>query len=98
MLIRNSAIYMVAKLLPGLFGLATTAALTRLLDPHEYGLYGLALVVMTLGSMHPVRLARACRFSGSIRRDDRTRSLVSNVHLHVRRAVRHFRRWRSAWR
>ncbi len=50
MLIRNSAIYMVAKLLPGLFGLATTAALTRLLDPHEYGLYGLALVTMMLGS------------------------------------------------
>jgi O-antigen/teichoic acid export membrane protein len=50
MLIRNSAIYMVGKLLPGLFGLATTAALTRLLDPHEYGLYGLALVVMMLGS------------------------------------------------
>ena len=51
MLIRNSALYTVAKLLPGLFGLATTAALTRLLEPHEYGLYGLALVVMTLGSI-----------------------------------------------
>lgn len=51
MLIQNSAIYMVAKLLPGLFALATTAALTRLLTPHEYGLYGLALVMMTLGSM-----------------------------------------------
>jgi O-antigen/teichoic acid export membrane protein len=51
MLIRNSLIYTVAKLLPGLFGLATTAALTRLLEPREYGLYGLALVVMTLGSM-----------------------------------------------
>jgi O-antigen/teichoic acid export membrane protein len=50
MLIRNSAIYMGATLLSGLFGLATTATLTRLLDPHEYGLYGLALVVMTLGS------------------------------------------------
>jgi O-antigen/teichoic acid export membrane protein len=51
MLVRNSAIYTVAKLVPGLFGLATTAALTRLLSPHEYGLYGLALVVMTLGSI-----------------------------------------------
>jgi O-antigen/teichoic acid export membrane protein len=50
MLIRNSALYMLARLLPGLFGLATTAALTRLLDPHEYGLYGLTLVVMMLGS------------------------------------------------
>ena len=50
MLIRNSALYTVAKLLPGLFSLVTTAALTRLLEPHEYGLYGMALVVMTLGS------------------------------------------------
>ncbi len=50
MLIQNSAIYMVARLLTGLFGLATTAALTRLLEPQEYGVYGLALVIMTLGS------------------------------------------------
>ena len=50
MLIRDSALYMVAKLLTGLFGLATTAALTRLLEPQEYGLYGLALVIMMLGS------------------------------------------------
>jgi O-antigen/teichoic acid export membrane protein len=51
MLIRNSALYIVSKLLAGLFGLATTASLTRSLDPHEYGLYGLALVIMALGSM-----------------------------------------------
>ena len=50
MLIRNSAIYILARLLPGLFSLATTAALTRLLDPNEYGLYGLALVIMMFGS------------------------------------------------
>ncbi len=50
MLIRNSALYMVARLLPGLFSLATTAVLTRLLDPQEYGLYGLALVIMMFGS------------------------------------------------
>jgi O-antigen/teichoic acid export membrane protein len=50
MLIRNSAVYIVAKLLPGIFGLATTAALTRLLNPHEYGLYGLVLAMMMLGS------------------------------------------------
>ena len=30
--------------------MVTTAALTRLLDPAQYGLYGLALVVMTFGS------------------------------------------------
>jgi O-antigen/teichoic acid export membrane protein len=51
MLIRHSALYAAAKMLPGLLGVATTAALTRLLDPHEYGLYGLALVVMVMGSI-----------------------------------------------
>jgi len=51
MLIRHSALYTAAKLVPGLLGVATTAVLTRLLNPHEYGLYGLALVVMTLGTI-----------------------------------------------
>jgi len=50
-LIRHSAIFMVARMLPGLFGLATTAILTRLLDPQEYGQYGLMLAVMMMGSM-----------------------------------------------
>ena len=50
MLIRHSALYVAGKLLPGLMGAATTALLTRLLDPAAYGLYGLALVVMTFGS------------------------------------------------
>jgi O-antigen/teichoic acid export membrane protein len=51
MLIRNSALYTLAKILPGLLGVVTTAALTRLLNPQEYGLYGLALVVQVLGSI-----------------------------------------------
>jgi O-antigen/teichoic acid export membrane protein len=51
MLIRDSALYTAAKILPGLLGVATTAALTRLLNPEEYGLYGLALVIMVLGSI-----------------------------------------------
>jgi O-antigen/teichoic acid export membrane protein len=42
--------YIVAKLLPGAVGMITTALLTRLLNPTRYGLYGLALVVMTFGS------------------------------------------------
>ncbi len=50
MLIRHSALYALGKLAPGLLGMATTALLTRLLDPAAYGLYGLALVVMTFGS------------------------------------------------
>ena len=89
MLIRNSAIYMVAKLLPGLFGLATTAALTRLLDPHEYGLYGLALVVMMLGSIHPVRLAWLV-VSPILSVATRRPKLGLDVHLHVLRAGHRF--------
>lgn len=50
MLIRHSAIYVAAKVVPGLLGMAATALLTRLLDPVQYGLYGLALVVMTFGA------------------------------------------------
>ena len=50
MLIRHSILYMAAKLVPGLLGLLTTSILTRLLEPEQYGLYGLALVVMTFGS------------------------------------------------
>ena len=50
MLIRHSALYTAGKLLPGLLGMVTTGVLTRLLDPQAYGLYGLALVVMTFGS------------------------------------------------
>ena len=50
MLIRNSLIYVIAKFIPGILGVATTALLTRLLDPDQYGVYGLALLVMTFGS------------------------------------------------
>jgi O-antigen/teichoic acid export membrane protein len=48
MLIRNSATYLGAKILPGLLGIATTALLTHLLDPARYGIYAAALVIMTL--------------------------------------------------
>jgi O-antigen/teichoic acid export membrane protein len=50
MLIRNSLLYMLARLLPGVFGMATTALLTRLLSVAGYGVYGLALVTMTFVS------------------------------------------------
>ena len=50
MLIRNSLLYMVARLVPGLFGMATTALLTRVLDVAGYGIYGLVLVIMTFVS------------------------------------------------
>jgi len=47
MLIRHSLLYIVAKLVPGLLGTLTTAVLTRLLAPSQYGRYGIALVTMT---------------------------------------------------
>ena len=50
MLIRHSLLFTVAKLVPGLVGIATTALLTRLLDPAAYGLYGLALLVASFGA------------------------------------------------
>ncbi|MBS0559424.1 MAG: lipopolysaccharide biosynthesis protein [Proteobacteria bacterium] len=50
MLIKHSMLYVVARLVPGMMGMATTALLTRILDPTSYGLYGLALAVMTFGS------------------------------------------------
>ncbi len=49
-LIQQSAIYLLARLLVGLIAMATTALLTRLLTPVTYGQYGLALVVMTFGA------------------------------------------------
>jgi O-antigen/teichoic acid export membrane protein len=49
-LIRNSALYAAGRALPGLVGMATTALLTRMLAPADYGQFGLALVVATLGS------------------------------------------------
>jgi O-antigen/teichoic acid export membrane protein len=50
MLIRHSILYVIAKIVPGMLGMITTAMLTHMLDPERYGLYGLALVVMTFGS------------------------------------------------
>lgn len=49
MLVRHSAIYITARIVPGMLGMATTALLTRVLAPAEYGLYGLALLLMTFG-------------------------------------------------
>ncbi len=67
MLIRHSAIYIAAKLLPGALGMLTTALLTRLLPPEHYGRYGVALVIMSFGAtlafewlgLAYLRLARA---------------------------------------
>ena len=50
MLIRHSVVYIAAKLLPGALGMVTTALLTRSLPPEQYGLYGIALVIMSLGA------------------------------------------------
>ena len=49
MLIKHSFLYVVSRVVPGMMGMVTTALLTRILDPTSYGLYGLALTVMTFG-------------------------------------------------
>ena len=50
MLIRHSLLYVMVRLLAGALGMVTTAALTRILDPATYGAYGIALVIMSVGS------------------------------------------------
>jgi len=50
MLIRHSLLYMMARFIPGILGMMTTALLTRFLDLRGYGVYGLALVIMTFVS------------------------------------------------
>lgn len=50
MLIRHSGVYIAAKLLPGALGMLTTAVLTRVLPPEQYGRYGVALVIMSFGA------------------------------------------------
>jgi len=50
-LFRDSILYTSARLFAGLFGIVTTAALTRLLEPAQYGVYALALVIMTAGNV-----------------------------------------------
>jgi O-antigen/teichoic acid export membrane protein len=49
---RNRIIFLLARLIPNLLGLVTTAVLTRLLEPTEYGLYALGLSItffLTIG-------------------------------------------------
>ena len=50
MILRTGATYLVARIVPGALGVATTALLTRLLSPDVYGVYGLALIVMNFAS------------------------------------------------
>lgn len=49
-LFQHSFLYIAARLSSAVFGVATTAVLTRLLEPERYGVYALVLVFMTLGS------------------------------------------------
>lgn len=45
---RSRVYFLIARLIPGLLGLVTTAALTRMLPPTEYGLYALGLSIVFL--------------------------------------------------
>ena len=49
MLARDGAIYIASRALPGLLGLAATVALSWLLPPDDYGLYGLGIAAIALG-------------------------------------------------
>ena len=74
MLIRHSFLYIAARIAPGLLGMGTTAILTRLLEPRSYGLYGLALVIMTFVSSTGFDWLGVTfvRFNESRRDDERT--------------------------
>ena len=50
MILGHGFAYVVARFIPGVLGVVTTAALTRLLGPVQYGVYGLVLTVMTIVS------------------------------------------------
>lgn len=50
MLLRHSAVYILAKLLPSGLGFATAIALTWQLSPEGYGDYGLGMAIVMLGS------------------------------------------------
>ena len=50
-MLRGRVIFFLAKLMPGILGLGTTATLTRWVDPTEYGVYafGLSIILFTCG-------------------------------------------------
>ena len=50
MLARDSLVYVAAKIVPGALGVAGTSVLTRAFAPAQYGRYGVALILMGLGS------------------------------------------------
>jgi O-antigen/teichoic acid export membrane protein len=50
MLIRQSALYIIARIVPGLVSMGLTAVLTRILVPASYGRYGLATLIMMIGA------------------------------------------------
>jgi O-antigen/teichoic acid export membrane protein len=74
-------IFVAAKALPSLLGMATTVILTRVLSPAQYGLYGLSLVVMTFtaGVAFDWLLLCLTRFYEARQRDPRVVSTV--LHL-----------------
>ena len=49
-LLRDSAIYLLARGVPAAISFAALAVYTRILSPEEFGLYALAMTAVTLGN------------------------------------------------
>lgn len=83
MLISHSVLYIVARIGAGVISIATTALLTRLLDPTRYGVYGVILAIMTFGSaiVFDWQGITVIRFVQSRRDDPAVRTTVVIIYL-----------------
>jgi O-antigen/teichoic acid export membrane protein len=83
LLVRHSLVYIIGRLVPGLVGVLTTAVLTRLLSPSEYGRYGLALAVMNFAAtmLFDWLCVAFLRFSHGRRYDGRMIGTIVHIYL-----------------
>lgn len=75
LMLKGSVVTLVAQLLKGLIQIASTLVLARLLDPTDYGLFGLTAVVLNLISM----FQDAGLSTATIQRDDLTDAQVNTL-------------------
>ncbi len=74
MLIRQSALYVLARFVPGIVSMGTAAILTRVLTPDTYGKYALAMLIMLIGAalLFDWMGVALVRIYAGERKDDRT--------------------------